>query len=201
MSRIGVCARGLAVAACAACLIAVTRAAAPLPAKSVGAKPDAVAPNAVEAAKPKPVEPQSAKPQPKTTNPRPPVLIRPLSAPPVPPDATAVDRALAGPADLDFRDTPNGPRDDEKVRQVIALVRQFIQPQSWLDGSGTIGAGPDSIVIRQTPEVQERIETFIEHFGGSSASLRPKASAIGMSSGLFTVPANPHPAAQSPAAK
>jgi hypothetical protein len=80
--------------------------------------------------------------------------------PPVPRQHSAVVRIYFFPSPAS-----NAPRDEQAPRELIDLIRQLIEPKSWSDGSASIGPAPGGIVVRQTPEVQDRIERFLSVFG------------------------------------
>jgi len=62
---------------------------------------------------------------------------------------------------------PNAPRDEQGSRKLIELIRQNIEPKSWLNGDASIGEAPGAIVVRQTSLVQYRIEQFLQIFGAT----------------------------------
>jgi hypothetical protein len=67
--------------------------------------------------------------------------------------------------------TPNGPRlqEDCPEEELISLIRNTIQPMSWCDhgGPGTIDYFPtsQSLVVHQTPDIQEQIADLLAALG------------------------------------
>jgi len=86
--------------------------------------------------------------------------------------------------------TPPAAGNEEKVRQLIALVRQYVEPKSWQDGSGLITPGPDAIVVRHLPKVQERVEQFLEAFGATPYQQPPPRGYPGGGYSGPSIPAN-----------
>jgi hypothetical protein len=68
----------------------------------------------------------------------------------------------------------NAPRDEQGARQLIELIRKLIEPKSWVDSGASISEAPDAIVVRQTPEVQNRVEQFLQVFGAFAYSTPPR---------------------------
>lgn len=64
----------------------------------------------------------------------------------------------------------NAPYDEQRSRQLIGLIRQLIEPKSWVDSGASISEAPDAIVVRQTVEIQNRVEQFLQVFGASAYS-------------------------------
>jgi hypothetical protein len=102
----------------------------------------------------------------------------PAGEPPAPPDKSPVIRiySLAPPG----KGQEETDTESQRADRYVAVVRDLIEPKSWTDGSGYIAAVPAQIVVRQTPEVQRRVEKLLQDMG---ALVGPNANNAAPSAG------------------
>jgi hypothetical protein len=63
--------------------------------------------------------------------------------------------------------------DEREGQELVDMIRKLIEPKSWADSNAYIGYIHGALVVRQTPDVHRRIESFFAAING--AALRPTA--------------------------